>query len=341
MFPLKFYASQRKVIYISYHNSYNIAIKINTLLKFNFLPITIITFLTYVTSAMCGELVIIQSAPLEPYNQAVRGIEDILAQDIPTRGPKAITAHTIHSFILSKNENLGQLRKEIQEQQPDILLVIGSSSLSFAKGIQKTPIIYLMVPFPELITGAQNNITGIDMNIAPDRELDQLTQVAPQAKNIGILYDPNRTGSFVQKTLEYASQKKLTIIALPIRQASDVPWGLTNLKGRIDWLWMIPDLTVLTPQTVDIIMLFSLENRVPILTFSEKYLDLGAVLSVSTDPYDMGRQAAELALQVMENPHISGQPPTRVRKVKILTNPQAAQMLGIELHETGSGEGRK
>lgn len=307
------------------------------MLSFGFWLVAFATCLVQ-TPARGAELAVIQSAYMKPYNQALHGIEEALARDIPSRGPKSVTAHTLQSYILSKNKNPSQLSREILQKQPDTLLVIGSSSLSLVKGIEKKPIIYLMVPFPGLMTAAQDNITGINMNIEPDREIDQLMQVAPQVKKIGLLYDPDRTEAFVQKARNHAIKKGLSLVALPVKHSSEVFNGLEKLKGKIDWFWMVPDLTVLTPQTIDFIMLFSLENRVPVLTFSDKYLDMGAVLSVSTDPRDMGRQAAELALQIMRGEEDPGRPPVQVRKIIVKTNHQAARILGIELHPPESGK---
>ncbi|MFZ2948374.1 MAG: ABC transporter substrate binding protein, partial [Desulfuromonadaceae bacterium] len=62
-----------------------------------------------------------------------------------------------------------------------------------------------------------------------------------------------------------------------------------------DLFWMLPDITVITPETAEAILLFSLENNIPILTFSEKYLERGAMLSIGIDPFDIGRQAGEMA----------------------------------------------
>ncbi len=285
-----------------------------------------------------GEVVVIQSAGLEPYNKALQGIQEEFARAVPTSGPKAITAHTLRSHILAETGNQGKLRQEIIQQNPDLVLVIGSSSLSFMKGITGIPVVYLMVPFPDLIAGAQENITGIDMNIGPERELEQLTLAMPRVKHIGVLYDPARTGEVVRKAQEYASRNNLNLIALPVGDASEVPGGLNQLKSRIEWFWMLPDLTVLTPQTVDFIMLFSLENRVPILTFSQKYLEMGAVLAVTTDPHDMGRQAAELGLRIMARRNGSGMAPVRVRNVIVGTNHEAAGMLGVPLQEDAVSE---
>ena len=304
--------------------------------KIVLIALLLVSFLR--ASAQGADIVVLQSARLPVYNSALEGIEQVIINAIPERGQKAVQAHTITSLILSEEKSPVRLRESIIHRHPDCILVIGSSSLVLIKGVKDIPIVYLMVPFPELMIGAQDNISGIDMNIGPDRELEQLTRAAPRVKTIGLLYDPDRTGSFVQKAREYASRNSLSLIALPVKESADVPAGLAELKGQIEWFWMLPDLTVLTPQTVDLIMLFSLENRVPILTFSEKYLDMGAVLAITTDPYDMGRQAGELALKEVNSKIVSGLPPVRVRKVVVRTNPKAAKILGVDLKAGDSGE---
>jgi len=46
---------------------------------------------------------------------------------------------------------------------------------------------------------------------------------------------------------------------------------------------------------VEYLFLFCIGNRIPVVTFSEKYVESGALLSISIDPFDIGRQAAEIA----------------------------------------------
>lgn len=278
-----------------------------------------------------GDVVVIQSAGLAAYNAAWEGFTNVLLQDIPTRGPKAIRAHTISTYILTDIESPTQLRNAVIKQHPDLLLVVGSSSLALVKNITDIPIIYLMIPFPKLMVNAQDNITGINMNISVEQQLAPLLRVIPQIKSIGLLYDPKQTGMIVQEALEYARQKNISLLALPVKEPREVPGQLAKLSDKADCFWMLPDRTVLTPQTIDYLFLFSLENRIPILTFSEKYLAMGAVLSVSFDTFDMGRQAGELALKVMHGSKISDIPPERVREVVVHTNEAAAKMLGIVL----------
>ncbi|MCL7488308.1 MAG: hypothetical protein M8357_09080 [Desulfobulbaceae bacterium] len=285
-----------------------------------------------------GEVVVVQSAGLAPYNEALRGFAHTLTKDVPTSGPKSIQAHTTTSYILSEVESPVQLRQTLSRQRPDLLLAIGSSSLSLVKDLADIPILYLMVPYPELVIESQDNITGINMTIPPSRQLEALVRVMPQTGTVGLLYDPERTGALVQEAHQYAAQQNISLLALPVENSSEVPSRLARLSGRADWLWMLPDRTVLTPQTIDHIFLFSLENRIPILTFSDKYLDMGAVLSVSLDFFDMGKQAGEMALKVMGSSGIADIPPQPARNVIVNTNKKAAQMLGIVLENQDGPE---
>lgn len=280
-------------------------------------------------TARAAEITVLQSAALPAYGSAQQGFSEVIASAIPSRGPKAIQAHSITTHILTDAASPVQLRQQIAGARPDLLVAIGSSSLSLVRDLE-IPVLFLMVPFPETVVKSRVNITGINMNISAAKQLEALTLAAPTVKNIGLLYDPDRTGALVTEARDYASRNHLNLVALPVRATDEVHGQLASLKDRIDWLWMVPDLTVLTPQTVDYFFLFSLENRVPVFTFAAKYLEMGAVLAVSVDPYDMGTQAGEMALKMLDHPGSPiDLPPEGPRQVKVEANAKAAQMLGV------------
>ena len=115
---------------------------------------------------------------------------------------------------------------------------------------------------------------------------------------------------------------------------------------RIEAFWMLPDLTVITQMTVEFIFLFSLENRIPVLTFSEKYVESGALLSVGIDAFDIGVQAAEMALRILAGSYVknvqradartavvSSISPKIARKVVVSINSHTARNLGITIDE--------
>lgn len=279
------------------------------------------------------DIVVVQSARLPAYNNVLQEFTSTISTDVPARGLKSIQAHTITSHILTEVESQSTLRQKIIRQQPDLLVVIGSSSLSLVKNIKDIPIIYLMVPYPELIVQGQSNITGININISAGQQLKALTRKIPQIKSIGLLYDPDRSSSFVKEAEDFARHNNLSLVALPVTSVKEVPGQLAKLRDKVDCYWMLPDRTIITPQTVDLILLSSLENRIPVLTFSEKYLDLGAMISVSFDPHDMGKQAGELAMKILADTKVSDLGPVQIRKVNIRINHIAAKILGVAVED--------
>ena len=56
------------------------------------------------------------------------------------------------------------------------------------------------------------------------------------------------------------------------------------MQGKIDILWMLPDATVVTDETVELLLRFSFQHDVPMFSFSKKYVEVGAVASLDVDP---------------------------------------------------------
>lgn len=113
-----------------------------------------------------------------------------------------------------------------------------------------------------------------------------------------------------------------------------------GLKGEVDAIWMLPDTTVVTPESIEFLLLFSLTNRIPILTFSDKYVQMGAIMALDIDPYDLGRQGGDLIRRIL-----SGAPVEQVQRVEprsmvMTVNAKVARKLGLTLSEEALGRAR-
>jgi putative ABC transport system substrate-binding protein len=96
---------------------------------------------------------------------------------------------------------------------------------------------------------------------------------------------------------------------------------------------MIPDITVYSPETIEFLLLFLLENQKPIISFSEKYVELGALMSISIDPFDIGNQAGEMAKTILSNGGTRDTQRIDARKAVIFINPKIAKKLRITIDE--------
>ena len=47
-------------------------------------------------------------------------------------------------------------------------------------------------------------------------------------------------------------------------------------------------------------MLITIANKIPILSFSEKYVEMGAFMAVCVNAVDLGKQAGEIAQKLIE-----------------------------------------
>lgn len=263
------------------------------------------------------EIVVIQSLRVKPYDEAIEGF-------------KSVCNSKIKRLVVSELERADVVEK-ISKIRPDIVIAVGMDALSRVKKIKNIPVVYLMVLNPPSILPGNKNITGVSMKIPQEKQLIALLNALPDIKNIGLLYDPDRTGHFVKKAQAAAKKIGIKLIAKEIHSSRDVPSLVMNMKGKIDLFWMLPDLTVVTPETVEFLLLFSLENRVPLLTFSEKYVPLGALMSIGIDAFDMGRQAGEMAKKILSGRDIQNVQRVDARKAVVSINLKVAKKLEITI----------
>lgn len=279
--------------------------------------IFIFIFFCYGLAEADHKIVAVQSVRIKLYKKTIEGFE-------------SVTGSKIKRIVISEL-NDANIIKKINSLRPDIILAIGMGALQAVKEIKDIPIIYMMVFNPTSIISGEKNIFGVSMSIPPEKQLNLLLNVLPHIKNIGLLYDPDRTGHIVKDAMIAAGKMNINLIAKEVQNSKDVPSELLDMGKNIDVFWMLPDLTLITPETIEFLLLFSLENKIPVLAFSYKYIELGALMSISIDPFDIGRQAGEIA-----NAIVSGRDPEKIKKVDakslISINTNIARKLEIDIN---------
>jgi putative ABC transport system substrate-binding protein len=230
----------------------------------------------------------VQSLRVKPYDLAMEGFES------------AFPGKIRRIFTEKKPED--PLWDEIEKNKPDLILAIGLSALTGVLTVKDIPVLYLMVLDPPPEVQEASNITGISMSIAPDVQLDIIRKTMPGVKTIGLLYDPSKSPPFVALAREAAPGRNLILLDRPAENPKDVTAQFQILKDRMDLFWMMPDPRLLSGENMELLHLLSMESRIPMVTFSEKFLELGSLMSISLDPFDVGRQGANLARKILLKP---------------------------------------
>ena len=302
----------------------------NRVVNRKLLPILFLLSLFPGVSVAEPEIVAVQSIRVKPYEEAIKGF-------------RSICDFEMRRVVLSEVGRADAVRS-IKDSDPEMILAIVGDALSMAKGIKGIPIVYTMVLNPLSMLSGEENIRGVSMNIPPKQQLRALLRALPRLKTVGLLHDPDRTGGFVREAHVAGLEMGITLVAREIHDPKHAPSLIMDMRGKIDAFWMLPDITVITPQTVEFLVLFSLENSIPLLAFSEKYVELGAFMSTGIDAFDMGRQAGEIASKIFSGVHVRKIHHVGARRLIVSTNLMVARKLGITVDTalySGTGRGRK
>jgi len=222
-------------------------------------------------------VIVVKSAELKPYQDAVRGFRDACNCDVQE---------------LKLEEDDGA--KTVLQNSPDAVVAIGTTVFKKVRAIEGLPVVYAMVMPSEAALSLRPSISGVSMDISPETYIATMKELFPKAKKIGLLYDPRHTAAFVAEAAKAARAAGLELVDKQVRDPRELAGLLDKMRGTIDVLWMVPDATIAATEAVDYMLHYSFQNSVPIFSFSKKYVEMGAVAALDVDPYDMGAQAGEI-----------------------------------------------
>jgi len=266
------------------------------------------------------KIVAVKNIDIRPFDDAIKGFRTV--------------CHTSFEPILLSKYDMADIHEKFKSNRPDLLLSIGTDSLSKIKGIRDTPIVYLMVLNPLSVLDHDTNITGVSINIPQEKQLSIFLKAIPQVRRIGLVYNPNQVGNFVKEAHIAAEKFGVTLISKQVDHSNEVPEKIIEMEKIIDAYWMMPDVSVLKPETIKFLLYFSFKNKIPILTFSEKYVKMGALISIGMDPFDIGIQAGELAEKILSGKDIRSIPQVEARKAIITMNMKIAGKFGISIKKS-------
>lgn len=269
---------------------------------------------------------------------SVTQVSVIMSQDLPVyqqayEGFKGVYSGKIRVFNLKGDpDEADKVVMAIKEDPPELILAIGLLATRVAReNFTQIPVIFCMVYDPVRLSVPGENITGVSLETYPSETFVRIKDFFPKAKRIGVLFDPKKTGRTVSQAISAAHKLGLSLITEEVNSAKLVPYAFRSIQNKIDLLWLIPDSTVVTAESMDFILLKALENRIPVISFTDDMVRRGAVMAISPDYRGVGEQAGLLAAEVLKGKSPGKIPVSFVSRIRTLINPDAARKLGIEI----------
>ena len=281
---------------------------------------TLLAVFLSLATAEAAEVAVLKSSDVPYYDQAVQAFRSSLPS-----GTK-ITEYNLDGSVAKGR----QIAKALRGTPPDLVFAVGLKAALAAKlELVDTPTVFCLVLNPESHGLPGPNMTGILMRIAPGSQLASIQALTPHARRIGLLFDEDRTGDFVEKARRLARRAGLELIAVPVHHSADVPDAVRTLLPQIDLLWLIQDQTVVTQDSLPYILATTLESKVPVFGFSPTLVQQGALGALAVNARDIGLQAGRLAGTVLRGgplPHPALQPP---HQPQLALNLNSAEYFGL------------
>lgn len=271
--------------------------------------------------AQAADIAILKSSSIAAYDQAIEGFKATAPSDA-----------VYVEFDLQGDLDLGRkLARKIRASEASLVVAVGLKAAQAAKmEIPDTPIVYMMVLDPQRHNLASPNLTGTLLEIPVERQLKLIRTFLPGKRRFGTLYDPRKSTSRVREAEQQAAALSFELKSLPVESEKDVPQQLRTLLTFNETLWLMPDSTVLTNESIGFILESAQARGIPVVGFSPELTRLGALLSFSVTYGEVGRETGLLAKRILDGDKRLPLKPIPIERLKITVNMKIARFLGIE-----------
>jgi putative ABC transport system substrate-binding protein len=173
----------------------------------------------------------------------------------------------------------------------------------------------------------QQLVSTVSLSVNPASILTKLKIAFPDRKRLAVLLSPN-TSPLRSELVALALRLGYVLEVVECSGPRDVLGAFAALRGRVDFVWCLPDSDLFPSAAIPPILLASIKNQLPVIGFSEGLVRAGAAVGFYPDYADIGVQTADMvkrylakqSVSRLESPH----------KIRMAVNDRVLHILGIE-----------
>jgi len=265
-------------------------------------------------SAEAFHVVVLKSAEIKPYHDALEGFRSTCNCDVSE---------------LTRDDGQS-IPAAISRMRPDAVVAIGLDAVRQVESVRDIPVFFTMVPYSASRGQGQRTMSGVYMSVPFGKQLDAILSIFPNVKRVGLVYAAGDLHFSLTEALAAAGSKGLKLIAKQAGKPGQALALIDEMKQGIDVFLMLPDRAVVSSEMVNGLLLFSFQNRVPVFSFSKKYVEMGAIAALTVDPFDLGAQTGEVMKKTLRGD--TGEHAVfPARKSVLIINRKVAKKLGVKI----------
>lgn len=244
----------------------------------------------------------------------------------------------MYSGPIDSIDKLDGVAQDLVKAKVDLILAISTPAAQAAKRAtadNTIPVVFVPLTDPvgagvvSSLIQPGGNITGVTFGAQEARRLEWLTRIAPDVKDIYIIYNPDdSSASLAMKTVAAtASNLGIEIIAREVRTPEEIKAALTDFPEDADALYLLPDVKT-EASLLDILAVANTRHLPTSVANVERVAD-GALFTFAFRQDRAGRQAARLVDQILKNDIKPADLPVEMTEFSLAINLKTAQTIGL------------
>ena len=178
------------------------------------------------------------------------------------------------------------------------------------------------------------NVSGTSDMSPIAEQIDLLLKLAPEAKNIGVMYTSSEVNSQVQadEAIAYIESLGLTPVVKTITAVGDMQQAMESVVGKVDAIFIPTD--NIFASAMEIVAQVAGLNKLAVVAGASSMVEVGGLATYGIDYYELGRQTGLMALEILENgAEISQMPVQHQTEFAVYLNQAMADEIGVTFPE--------
>ncbi|MBE9062902.1 ABC transporter substrate-binding protein [cf. Phormidesmis sp. LEGE 11477] len=230
-----------------------------------------------------------------------------------------------------------QIANKYAGASPDVVVAIANPNASSAAAAsQDIPIVFSAVTDPvaaDLVDSIERpgeNVSGVSDRLPVPQQIALIKEIIPEVSSLGIIYDVNQSSTPGLTSLinQSAIEQDLAIEAVTVLLPDEAATTAASLVGSVNAIYLPPESTAVLSEAV---VQVGRDNQVPVFAGEVDAVEGGAIATLSFDYYDLGRQAGEMVVSVLEGRRPGDLSVEFVEDLRLTINPAAAEAMGVQL----------
>ncbi|HRK86257.1 ABC transporter substrate-binding protein [Alcaligenes ammonioxydans] len=233
-----------------------------------------------------------------------------------------------------------QIARKFVGDKADVIVAISTPSAQAVVSATKTiPVVYSAVTDPVVahlvpsMAPSGTNVTGVSDALALEAQVDLIKKVVPDAKRVGMVYNPGEANSavVVKEMKELLPKHGMTLVEATAPRTVDVGAAARSLVGKVDVIYTNTDNNVVS--AYESLVKVGVDAKVPLIASDTDSVARGAIAALGVNYYDLGLQTGQQVIRILKGEKPGDMASETSTKLELYVNPGAAKRQGVSLNE--------